>query len=216
MHSGTLRQSRAFLLRGALDRNPTVVLASAMTNRQDANRVEDLHARRDVPSSAGTSTHAIRHCHLCDDVCRDGISLSDRRYKCEVLVAGHPALVLGIDTMAAFETPAELPVVITHELFHRYNFQAAGFSDDPGNRQAIWRTLWPGGPATYVSCQLNPQVSLGDVLISKDLARRGPKLIRRPAAALRGNGAPHPSLYAEYFEGGSARARRAGIPQLSG
>jgi Predicted Zn-dependent protease (DUF2268) len=132
------------------------------------------------------------------------------------MVAGHPALVLGIDTMAEFEAPKELPVVIAHELFHRYNFQAAGFSDDPGDRQAIWRTLWAEGLATYASGQLNPQASLGEVLISPDLAARGPTLIGRLAAALRDNDAPDPPLYAEYFEGGSAKARAAGIPQRSG
>lgn len=132
------------------------------------------------------------------------------------VVAGHPALVLGVDTMAEFETAKELPVVITHELFHRYNFQVAGFSDDPGDRQAIWRTLWAEGLATYVSGRLNPKASLSEVLVSEDLAQRGPDLIRQLAVALRVNDAPDPSLYAEYFESGSARAKSDGIPQRSG
>jgi Predicted Zn-dependent protease (DUF2268) len=132
------------------------------------------------------------------------------------MVAGHPALVIGVDTMAEFETPGELPVVIAHELFHRYNFQAAGFSDDPGDRQAIWRTLWAEGLATYVSAQLNPQAPLADVLISPDLAKRAPPMVKRLAQALRDNDAPNPPLYAEYFEGGSKRAHADGIPQRSG
>ncbi|MBU6298067.1 MAG: hypothetical protein KGJ79_18770 [Alphaproteobacteria bacterium] len=132
------------------------------------------------------------------------------------MVAGRPALVIGVDTMAAYETPGELPVVIAHELFHRYNFQAAGFSDDPGDKQAIWRTLWAEGLATYMSGRLNPQASPADVLISPDLAKRGPTMIKRLAQALRDNDAPNPSLYAEYFEGGSKRAESEGIPQRSG
>ena len=132
------------------------------------------------------------------------------------IVAGHPALVIGIDTMAAFETPSQLSVVIAHEFFHRYNFQAAGVSDDPGDRQASWRTLWAEGLATYASGQLNPDASLADVLISGDLARRGPPLIAKLAAALRDNDVPNPPLYAEYFEGGSAKAKADGIPSRSG
>ncbi|MDE2163751.1 MAG: hypothetical protein KGJ53_11360 [Alphaproteobacteria bacterium] len=132
------------------------------------------------------------------------------------VVAGHPALVIGVDTMAEFETQGELPVVIAHELFHRYNFQAAGFSDDPGDRQAIWRTLWAEGLATYMSAQLNPQSSLADVMISPDLAKRAAPMIKRLARALRDNDAPNPPLYAEYFEGGSKRASADGIPQRSG
>ncbi|HTT84748.1 MAG TPA: DUF2268 domain-containing putative Zn-dependent protease [Rhizomicrobium sp.] len=132
------------------------------------------------------------------------------------MVAGHPALVLGIDVMAAVDTEQNLPVIISHELFHRYNYQAAGFSDDPGDRQAIWRTLWAEGLATYMSGQLNPRASLGEVLDSTDLANRAPPLIKRLAAALRDNDAPDPPLYAEYFESGSAEARAEGIPQRSG
>lgn len=131
-------------------------------------------------------------------------------------ISGRPALVLGVDTIAHFEKPQGMPILIAHELFHRYNFQAAGFSDDPGDRQAIWRTLWAEGLATYVSGRLNPGTSLGDVLFSHDLARRGPPMIRALAAALRKNDAPDPPLYAEYFEGGSAAARAAGIPERAG
>ncbi|MGH6890353.1 MAG: DUF2268 domain-containing putative Zn-dependent protease [Rhizomicrobium sp.] len=133
------------------------------------------------------------------------------------MVGGKPALALGIDTIANYENPKWMPALIAHELFHRYNFQAAGFSDDPGDRQAIWRTLWAEGLATYVSGQLNPQASLGEVLFSSDLAKRGPPLIGRLAAALRNNDAPDPPLYARYFEGGGGgEAGAEPIPQRSG
>jgi hypothetical protein len=50
------------------------------------------------------------------------------------VVAWRPALVLGVDTIAALWTTASLPVFLSHELFHRHNFQAAGFSDDLSER----------------------------------------------------------------------------------
>jgi hypothetical protein len=131
-------------------------------------------------------------------------------------VDGRPALVLGIDTMAKYDPPPVIPVLIAHELFHRYNFQAAGFSDDPGERQAIWRTLWAEGLATYMSGFLNSQASPGEILDSAELALQAPPLIRRLAAALRDNDTPDLPRYAEYFEGGSAKARAEGIPARAG
>ncbi len=57
---------------------------------------------------------------------------------------------------------------------------------------------------------INTMAALDEVLISPDLAKRAPSLIGRLAAALRDNSAPDPPRYAEYFEGGSAKARAAG------
>jgi Predicted Zn-dependent protease (DUF2268) len=89
------------------------------------------------------------------------------------LVSGKPALVLGVDSIAMLEAPAQLPVFLSHELFHRYHFAAAGFSDDPGEHQEIWRVLWAEGLATYVSATLNPDRPLTDAwLLPKDLEER--------------------------------------------
>ena len=126
------------------------------------------------------------------------------------IVAGHPALVFGVDTIAEIETLESLPVFATHELFHRYHFQSAGFSDDPGDKQAIWRTLWAEGLATYVSAKLNPTRPLADAMIfPRELAEQAAPIIKRLAHALRSNDAAAPALYAEYFEGD-------GVPPRSG
>jgi uncharacterized protein YjaZ len=107
-----------------------------------------------------------------------------------------------------------MPVFFTHELFHRYNYRVAGFSDDPGDRQPIWRTLWAEGLATYVSAELNPGRPLSDAMIfPPDLAERAAPQIKRLARALRDNGAPNPRLYARYFELSDAKD---GIPPRAG
>ena len=131
------------------------------------------------------------------------------------LVDGHPAMVLGVDSIT--ETPEEIPVFIAHELFHRYHFAAAGFSDDESERAPIWRALWAEGLATYVSARLNPDHPLADAMIvPRNLAELAAPLAPRLARALRNNNASNLALYAEYFEAGSRQAKEDGIPQRSG
>jgi hypothetical protein len=133
------------------------------------------------------------------------------------IVDGHPALVLGVDTIAQFEQAEQLPVFASHELFHRYHYQAAGFSDDPGDRQAIWRTLWAEGLATFVSARLNPERPLADaLLLPRDLAERAAPLTARLAAELEHNDQEDPALYAKYFLYGSPSAEAAGLPSRAG
>jgi hypothetical protein len=130
------------------------------------------------------------------------------------VVSARPALVLGVEVIDRVETPAQVPVFFAHELFHRYNYRVAGFSDDPSDRQPIWRTLWAEGLATYVSAELNPDRPLSDAMIfPPDLAERAAPQIERLARGLRDNDAPNPSLYAEYFETDSAKN---GIPPRAG
>ncbi len=134
------------------------------------------------------------------------------------VVAGRPALVLGVDTVAANETTDQIPVFLTHELFHRYHFQAAGFSDDPGDRQAIWRALWAEGMATYVSARLNPERPLADaLLLPRDLEARAapltPQIARALAERLEDVDA---RAFGTYFEYGDAEATRLGLPWRSG
>lgn len=84
-----------------------------------------------------------------------------------------PSLIFGIDDIAAEFSQATLPIFIDHELFHRYHYQVAGFSDDKGEHDILWRTLWAEGLATYVSKELNPSASMQDALIlPKDLEQR--------------------------------------------
>jgi hypothetical protein len=134
------------------------------------------------------------------------------------IVDGRPALVLGVDVIARVETPAELPLFVDHELFHRYHFRAAGFSDDPGEHQAIWRALWAEGMATYISWRLNPRPALADAfLLPRDLAEQAnPMLPRLSRDLLAGLDRIDPALYAQYFEYGSEAAKKAGTPFRAG
>jgi hypothetical protein len=91
------------------------------------------------------------------------------------VVDGQPALVFGVDSIASeFSTqPLQLPVFMDHELFHRYHSQVAGFSDDKGQQEVLWRGLWAEGLATYVSMVLNPPATMQDALfLPKDLVSR--------------------------------------------
>jgi uncharacterized protein YjaZ len=122
------------------------------------------------------------------------------------MVGGRPALVLGVDVIDRIETPSQMPVFFAHELFHRYHYRVAGFSDDASDRQPIWRTLWAEGLATYVSAVINPDHPLSDAMIfPPDLAERAAPQIETLAQALRDNNRPNPSLYAAYFEMGNTQ-----------
>jgi len=133
-------------------------------------------------------------------------------------IAGKPSLILGVDTIASFEGSRQLPVFLSHELFHRYHFQAAGFSDDPGANQKIWRVLWAEGLATYVSARLNPSNPLADALIlPHDLEVRATPLV--PELARDIGASPDrvdKRTYGTFFEYGDRRAKNLGFPYRSG
>lgn len=133
-------------------------------------------------------------------------------------VGGRPSLVLGVDTIAGFWTPEALPVFLSHELFHRYHFQAAGFSDDLAERDLIWRALWAEGLATYVSARLNPSNPLSDALIvPKDLEARARPFTKQMAAELLAAAdTVDAKTFAKFFMGGDAEAERLGWPSRSG
>jgi hypothetical protein len=134
------------------------------------------------------------------------------------IVDGKPALVLGVDVIAAHWKPEQLDVLIDHELFHRYHFQVAGFSDDDNDRALIWKALWAEGLATYVSAVLNPQRPLADALIvPRDLEPRAKERLRDIAAALRSNlDRVEPDVFGEYFLYGNHIAHDNGLPYRSG
>lgn len=134
------------------------------------------------------------------------------------IVAGHPALVLGVDTITKFDTAASLPVLLSHELFHRYNFQATGFSDDLAERDLIWRSLWAEGLATYVSARLNPSNPLSDALVfPKDLeARARPFVTQMASELLAAADRVERATFAKFFEVQSPEAERQGWPPRSG
>jgi hypothetical protein len=134
------------------------------------------------------------------------------------IVGGYPAMVLGVDTIARLEQAPQIPVFLTHELFHRYHLQAAGFSDDLAERDVIWRSLWAEGLATYVSAQLNPDRPLSDaLLLPKDLEARAkplvPVLAREMLSSL---DRTDPKLFAAFFLYQDPAAAQAGWPSRSG
>jgi hypothetical protein len=194
-----------------LDEEAVAALAAARKNRLHARQlVETLTT--EIPGYIARFRKSFPDFH-CDFPVYLMISLGHMDGAGRT-VGASPALVLGIEVIDSVETPAQIPVFFAHELFHRYNYRVAGFSDDPSDRQAIWRTLWAEGLATYVSAELNPDRPLSDAMIfPPDLAERAAPQIAQLARALRDNDAPNPCLYAEYFEAGSAKN---GIPPRAG
>jgi hypothetical protein len=133
------------------------------------------------------------------------------------VIAGQPAMVLGLDALERERTKISLAVFFTHEFFHRYHFQAAGFSDDLEDRQEIWRNLWAEGLATYVSEVLTRGATQQQALmLPSDLAQRGAPLLGRMASELlAGFDSMDKPLFQTYFTYGSA-AGRGGIPPRAG
>jgi hypothetical protein len=134
------------------------------------------------------------------------------------VVDGRPALVLGVGALQAEQKSISLEVLINHELFHRYHFEAGGFSDDPADRQAIWRALWAEGLATYASKVLTPGATTGEALmLPKDLEARAAPLTPQIAATLLGAADRiDPDVFRTYFTSGNVEVARRGLPWRSG
>ena len=134
------------------------------------------------------------------------------------VVNGRPALVIGVGALQAESKSISLRVLITHELFHRYHYEVGGFSDDPADRQAIWRALWAEGLATYASKVLTPGASTGDALmLPKDLEARAAPMTRQLASALlAASDRIDADVFHTYFTSGNADVARRGLPWRSG
>lgn len=133
------------------------------------------------------------------------------------IVDGQRALVLGIGSLAREQTQISLPVFLTHEFFHRYHFEAAGFSDDLEDRQEIWRNLWAEGLATYVSEVLTPGATAAEALMMpRDLEQRAEPLTARMASELLGGlDGMDEELFKRYFTTNPSTDRH-GIPARAG
>ena len=133
------------------------------------------------------------------------------------VVDGRRALVLGIGSLAREQSKISLPVFLTHEFFHRYHFEAAGFSDDLEDRQEIWRNLWAEGLATYMSEVLTPGATTADALmIPRDLEERAAPLTARMASELlAGLDGMDEDLFNRYFTT-NPKTDRHGIPPRAG
>lgn len=76
-------------------------------------------------------------------------------------IQGRDALLLGLDDIAELHE-TNLPPLLDHELFHRY--QHAFFPFEPERNEPLWVRLWAEGMATYVSRKLNPSATNMDTL----------------------------------------------------
>jgi len=92
-----------------------------------------------------------------------------------------PALILGVDVITEeHPSAANLGILIDHELFHRYHYQVAGFSDDNAQHEVVWKGLWAEGLATYVSMKLNSPATMQDALfLPLDLVTRSKPILPR-------------------------------------
>jgi hypothetical protein len=89
-------------------------------------------------------------------------------------IGGSNALLLGLDDIAE-EHETNLPPLLDHELFHRY--QHAFFLFEPERDEPLWVRLWAEGMATYVARRLNPSATEQDTLwitepVMKELKHR--------------------------------------------
>ncbi len=116
------------------------------------------------------------------------------------MVDGRPSLILGVDVIYG-EKPEFLGILIHHELFHRYHFQVAGFSDDHAEHEVLWKGLWAEGLATYVSMKLNPPASLQDALgAPEDLVKRSQPMLSDLVGELVPNlDRIDPELFSKFF-----------------
>ncbi len=116
------------------------------------------------------------------------------------VIDGKPALILGVDVIAS-EPPGSLGILIHHEIFHRYHFQVAGFSDDNAEQEVLWKGLWAEGLATYISMRLNPPASLQDaLLVPPDLVKRSKPMLAELVRELRPNADRiDPDLFSKFF-----------------
>jgi hypothetical protein len=132
-------------------------------------------------------------------------------------VDGRRSLVLGIGNIAAEQSSLPLAVLMSHEMFHRYHYQAAGYSDDLNERQPIWQALWVEGLATYASQVLAPGTTLGDALADGELAQRAaPSLPSLASDLLLHMDETNLAVFNTYFAYGDEDVQRRGLPWRSG
>jgi len=193
----------------------SAILRGLLAARRNPQHVQQMAAllRTQLPATIKSFQHAFP-----DFRCDFPIYLAPSLGKLDGagrVIDHHQALAVGVDNVADEYTTTTLPIFLTHELFHRYHFQVAGFSDDNGDQEVIWRALWVEGLATYVSMVLNPGTSLQEALIAPpDLVTRAqrevPWLVKTIAPALDRSEATIFSEFFEYHQDKGAVPPRAG------
>lgn len=140
--------------------------------------------------------------------------------KSGVLSSGAPVLVFAADSLLLEQ--ANLSIVVPHELFHLYHAQHAGISNDgvmPGVDLTV--PLFEEGLATYVSGQLSPGHTDGELLLQDDLGSlaidKFPDIARRFLADAHHQAIDpvHPEIFKRWFSA-NAKPYQHDLPNRSG
>lgn len=140
--------------------------------------------------------------------------------KSGVLPDGSPVLAFAVDSLLLEQ--ADLSIVVPHELFHLYHAQHAGIRNDgvmPGVALAV--PLFEEGLATYVSGELSPGHTDGELLLQDDLgnipASQLPDIAARFLADARNKAIDpqHPEVFKRWFNA-AAMPYQPDLPNRSG
>ncbi|WP_147281774.1 hypothetical protein [Dyella solisilvae] len=143
--------------------------------------------------------------------------------KSGVLPNGEPVLALAVDTLLLEK--ASLDIVLPHELFHLWDAEHAGITDDgvmPGTHLTL--PLFEEGLATYVSSIVSPGHTDGEYLLQRDLGAlpdgklpEAAKRFLQEADELTIDPTKHATskTFARWFEGGRTQFQ-ADLPNRSG
>lgn len=140
--------------------------------------------------------------------------------KSGVLSDGQPVLAFAVDSLLLER--ADLGIVVPHELFHLYHAEHAGIRNDGVMPDAdLTLPLFEEGLATYVSGQLAPGHTDGELLLQDDLGRippgRLPAIARRflDDAHDRAIDPAHPEVFKRWFNG-AATPYQHDLPNRAG
>lgn len=140
--------------------------------------------------------------------------------KSGVLGNGKPVLVFAADTLLLEH--AKLDIVVPHELFHLYHAQHAGIRNDGVMPDAeLTLPLFEEGLATYVSGELSPGYTDGELLLEDELgtipASRLSEIARRFLADAHSKAIDpeHPEIFKRWFNAAPTPYQQ-GLPNRSG
>jgi hypothetical protein len=140
--------------------------------------------------------------------------------KSGVLGNGKPVLAFAADSLLLEH--ANLGIVVPHELFHLYHAQHAGIRNDGVMPDApLTLPLFEEGLATYVSGELSPGHTDGELLLEDELgtlpASRLPEIARRFLADAHSKAIDfeHPEIFKRWFNA-APKPYQQGLPNRSG
>lgn len=140
--------------------------------------------------------------------------------KSGVLSNGKPVLAFAVDSLLLEH--AHLDIVVPHELFHLYHAQHAGIRNDGVMLDAtLMLPLFEEGLATYVSGELAPGHTDGELLLQDDLgaipAAQLPDIAKRFLADARSKAIDpeHPDIFKRWFNA-APKPYQQGLPNRSG